>query len=83
MQRTSAFTAKPFGQAIRKRRLAIGLTQEQLALDCDLHPVYISMLERGLRHPTLDKVFKLAERLGIHPSLLVKDVEKLLNQQES
>lgn len=78
MQRTSAFTAKPFGAAIRKRRLAAGLTQEQLALDCNLHPVYISMLERGLRHPTLDKVFTIAERLGTRPTLLIGDVEKLL-----
>jgi len=78
MQRTKAKTAPAFGKAIRRRRHKKGLTQEQLALDCGLHPTYISLLERGLRHPTLDTIFAIAERLGTRPSLLVADVEKLI-----
>lgn len=72
---TSARTAGPFGSAVRKRRKKAGLSQEQLAQAAGVSAVYVSMLERGQRHPTLDTVFDIAEALGVRPSGLVRDVE--------
>jgi len=54
------------------------MTQEQLASTSGLHTVYISMLERGERHPTLDKVFLIARALGCEPEYLVGQVKKEL-----
>jgi len=37
------------------------LSQEELAFECDLHPTYISQLERGLKSPTVRTLVVLAE----------------------
>ena len=52
-----------FGHAIRRHRLAAGLSQESLALAAKLHPTYISLIERGLRDPKLTSMRKLAVAL--------------------
>ena len=67
-----------FGDVVRQRRLKAGLSQETLALECDLHPTYISMLERGVRQPSLETIFRLAGCLGMRPARLVAAVEERL-----
>src|SRR5947209_5039228 len=42
-----------FGQVIRRRRLELGLGQEALADKATLHRTHVSLIERGLRMPTL------------------------------
>ena len=49
-----------FGQILKDLRNERGLSQQQLAFDSDLDRTYISLLERGLRLPTLGTVFKVA-----------------------
>jgi transcriptional regulator with XRE-family HTH domain len=61
-----------FGEQLKELRNKRGLTQEELATDCGLDRTYISMLERGLRQPTLATLFKIAEVLNVSPSLIVK-----------
>ena len=68
-----------FGDVLRKRRLKAGFSQEQLALDCGLDRTFISLLERGLRQPTLTTLFVLADSLGIKPSRLIAAVESINN----
>ncbi len=63
--------AKAFGQVLRELRHARGMSQERLADLGNFDRTYPSLLERGLRTPTLTVVFKLAEVLGIAPSTLV------------
>ena len=65
-----------FGQVLKALRDEHGLSQQQLALDSDLDRTYISLLERGLRQPTLGTVFKIAEVLKVSPSDIVGLVEK-------
>ena len=67
-----------FGEVLRRLRLAAGLSQEQLALNCGLDRTFISLLERGLRQPTLTTLFVLAETLQIRPSKLIASVETKL-----
>ena len=64
-----------FGQVLRQLRTRAALSQEALALDCGLDRTYISLLERGLRQPTLGTLFVLSERLGTRPSRMVSAVE--------
>ena len=68
-----------FGQVLRTLREGKNLSQEKLAEYCDLDRTYISMLERGLRQPTISTIFKIADALDILPSELVKKVEMELN----
>ena len=64
-----------FGEILRGRRERAGLSQEKLALDCGLDRTYISLLERGLRQPTLHTLFVLAQRLDTRPSRLIAKLE--------
>lgn len=76
-------TAPAFGRVLRRLRNRSGLSQERLAHECGLTPNYISLLERGLRTPTLDTVWSICKRLGLHPSELVSLVEDDIRQETS
>lgn len=67
-----------FGQVLRELREEKKLSQEKLAEYCDLDRTYISLLERGLRQPTITTVFSLSKALDIQPSTLVQIVEAKL-----
>ena len=63
-----------FGQVLREFRNEAGISQEKLAMECDLDRTYISMLERGLRQPSLKTIFALAKALHTDPSKIIKKV---------
>ncbi|MDE3050162.1 MAG: helix-turn-helix transcriptional regulator [Nitrospirota bacterium] len=60
------------GQAIRKQREQLGLSQEKLAERCGFDRTYISMLERGKRNPSLLNLLKLAKGLQTSVSHLTE-----------
>ena len=64
-----------FGNVLREMRDVNHISQEKLAEYCDLDRTYISLLERGLRQPTITTIFKLAKALNISPSELIAKVE--------
>lgn len=76
-------TARAFGQALRAARLAKGLSQEQLAEGAELDPTYPSLLERGLRTPTLTVLIEIGHVLGVEPMQLVSDTIDRLRHHES
>ena len=57
--------SKDFGAVVRDRRKSAGLSQESLAEAAGLHPTYISMVERGVRNPTLDVAARIARALKV------------------
>lgn len=65
-----------FGKTLKSMRVAAGLSQEALALECGLDRTYISMLERGLRLPSLKTIFLLSVPFSITPSNFISQVEK-------
>ena len=67
-----------FGTVLRELRENKKLSQEKLAEFCDLDRTYISLLERGLRQPTITTLFKLSDALSIKPSELVELVDMKL-----
>ena len=71
--------SRAFGIVLRQLREKRGLSQEALALQCGLDRTYVSLLERGLRQPSLKTVFALAESLNVKASRFVRDVEAELN----
>ena len=60
-----------FGTALKARRLARQLTQEDFS-DVSSR-TYLSTLERGQKCPTLEKVVELASVLQIHPLTLIAE----------
>ncbi len=70
------------GQVIADRRRYAQHTQESLAEACDLHPTYVSQMERGLKSPTLRVLFRLAAAMGMPASVLVKAIERELSRPE-
>ena len=67
--------AAAFGERVREVRAEAGLTQEGLAEAADLHPTFISNVERGYRVPSLPSLIKLANGLGVPASRLVDDLD--------
>ena len=67
-----------FGQVLREARQENGLSQEELAADTDFDRTYPSLLERGLRTPTLTTLFEFADALDLTPATLVnRTLERL------
>ncbi len=64
-----------FGVLLRELREKKGLTQANLGTDANLDRTYISLLERGLRQPSLNTIFDLAKALNISPSSIIKQLE--------
>ncbi|MGN8024246.1 helix-turn-helix domain-containing protein [Phyllobacterium sp. 22229] len=59
------------GRNVRRIREEMGLSQEQLAFETELHRTYISGVERGVRNPTVLVIDRLAKALGVPPHLLL------------
>ena len=64
-----------FGLAVRRRRVDLGLSQEELASEAGLHRTYISLIERGLRSASIETIIKLAKALNTTGSQLLQNVE--------
>lgn len=62
-----------FGQRVRDRRQAIGLSQEELAERCGLHRTYIGGIERGERNVGVLNLLQLARALQVRPGELLAD----------
>jgi transcriptional regulator with XRE-family HTH domain len=71
-------TAVAFGAAVRERRLAIGVAQEQLALLSGTDRSFVGKVERGENQPSLVLILRLSRALGCSAAELVADVEKRL-----
>ncbi|WP_103073568.1 helix-turn-helix domain-containing protein [Solilutibacter silvestris] len=61
------------GVAIRARREAMGISQEDFADHIEMHRAYYGTIERGRRNLTLVTLEKIAVGLGIPPSRLLKE----------
>ena len=65
-----------FGVVVRERRLAMGLSQGQLADAAGLHKNFISLIERGRTSAALDSVEVIAAALKCRPSQLLEAAER-------
>jgi transcriptional regulator with XRE-family HTH domain len=71
MSRQRREVARAFGVVLRSARRERGLSQEALAEHADIDRTYPSLLERGLRQPTLIHLFGIADALDMDAAELV------------
>jgi transcriptional regulator with XRE-family HTH domain len=72
-----AIGAVKFGQEVRRRRKAKGLTIEQLAGASGLTPNYIGTIEKNQRDPSLSTVQALAKGFGVSAAELLGGIQGL------
>lgn len=66
-------SCKLVGINVRKYREKLGLSQEELAFEANMHRTYISGVERGVRNPTLVILDRLATALKVNPHELISE----------
>ena len=64
------------GKVIQRYREKKGLSQEVVSGFADIGRTHLSAIERGVRKPTLDTFFKIAEAMEIAPHELMKLIEQ-------
>lgn len=74
MDSTTTDTATPFGVTIRDARHARRMTQTELAREIGCSKQAISAYERGRAWPPPPQLVRIADTLGISPSVLVNAI---------
>jgi transcriptional regulator with XRE-family HTH domain len=69
-----------FGIALQKLRLEKNLTQRQLGNLRGIDRTFISLLERGIRQPSLTTIIDVAAALNLKPSELITIVENRIRR---
>ena len=64
------------GRVLAEYRERKGLTQDVLSGLAGLDRTHYSKLERGLRSPTLDTLFKIGQALDVPPHIILKSIEE-------
>jgi transcriptional regulator with XRE-family HTH domain len=65
---------KDLGANVRVFRKKAGLSQERLAEKADLHPVYISQVERGQKAVSVEALWKLSRALHVSMSAIFRGI---------
>jgi transcriptional regulator with XRE-family HTH domain len=73
--------SQAFGQAAREIRKERGLSQEQAALDGGIDRAYYGHIERASKSATLRTIWRMADALGVSPSVLFARAEQILEAQ--
>lgn len=64
------------GKVIQEYREHKGLSQEVVSGLADIGRTHLSAIERGVRRPTMETFFKIADALGVPASELMRRIEK-------
>ncbi|WP_020619032.1 helix-turn-helix domain-containing protein [Paenibacillus daejeonensis] len=75
MSEPSISLKQVIGKTVKALRIKKGLSQEDLAHECNVDRSYISMIEVGRNEPSVTKIFDLCQGLQIKPSDFMKLVE--------
>ena len=70
------------GQVIQQFRESRKQSQELLSGFAGIGRTHLSAIERGERKPTLETFFRIAEALGVKPSVLMAAIEDKLDNQK-
>lgn len=65
------------GSILRAKREGLGLSQEKLAELAGVDRTYVSILERGLKSPTLETFERVCAALGTLPEHVIEEARTL------
>ena len=65
-----------FGKAVRRRRLKVGLSQEDFAEQAAIHRTYVSSVELGKVDTGIYVAYRMAKALKTSLSNLIREVEE-------
>jgi transcriptional regulator with XRE-family HTH domain len=63
------------GDELRKLRERAEMTQEELSFMAGLSRPYVSQLERDLKSPTVDTLFRICDALEVSAASVIKRVD--------
>lgn len=67
---------KTLGKRVRQFRLKLGWSQMFLAAESGLDKSYIGSIERAEVNPSIKKIARIADALGVHVAELLEDRRK-------
>jgi transcriptional regulator with XRE-family HTH domain len=62
---------KQLGKRVKEARINAGISQEELAWQCEIDRTYISKIERGIANPSFLILIRIAETLKIRITAIV------------
>lgn len=68
---------RQFGAVVRRRRLKLGLSQEEFAAKAEIHRTYISSIELGKVQVSIRIAQQLASALKVPLSRIWQDIEHM------
>jgi transcriptional regulator with XRE-family HTH domain len=75
--------AKLFGAAVRRRRLQLGLSQEEFADKARVHRTYVSSIELGKVQISIAIAHQLAIALELPLSRLWREIERDIDAEKT
>lgn len=64
-----------FGPVMRRFRHLKDLSQDEVAARLEIAPSYVSRLESGIKKPSVEMLFRIAEALEARPSEMIAAME--------
>ncbi len=64
------------GGVLRAKREKLGISQEELAERAGIDRTYVSILERGLKSPTIETFEKICSALRTLPERVIEDARR-------
>ena len=71
------------GRVIAENRIKKNMSQEVLSGLSAIGRTHLSAIERGVRKPTLETLYKISQALGVRMSELVDEIENRADQSKS
>jgi len=71
------------GNRIRSYRRDKKMSQEELAEVSNLHSSYIGQLERGIKTPSVDTIYKITKGLDVTMSDFLRNIETFDTEEET
>ena len=73
--------AELVGTVLREYRKQKRMSQELVSGLAGLDRTHYSKIERGLRSPNLDTLFRIAYAIGVPPDVIVKTIDERLHNE--
>ena len=78
---TTAALNSAFGALLREARQATGISQDELAARADIHRTYVSLLERGIKTPTLETFMRLCAAVDRQPDDFIAALQRRIGRE--